>query len=287
MKIAGVQTDVLFGDVAGNLERVAAKTREARRNGAELVIFPECSLTGYCYESLEEALECAQTVPGPATDALQSLCRELECSLVVGLIEREAGSQKVWNTAVLIGPDGVIVSYRKTHLPFIGVDKVASYGDESVKIGHVGDFRVGLNICYDATLPEPPRCLALAGADLIALPTNWPKGAECLPAHVANIRAMENGVYFAAVNRVGVERGCPFIGGSRICNPYGKTLATADETEETILYADLDLELARLKTASREPGVASLHRVADRRPELYESLTKPHGMMPPGRSTDG
>ena len=281
MKIAGVQTDVLFGDVAGNLERVAAKTRQARKHGAELVIFPECSLTGYCYETLEEALEVAQPVPGPATETLQSLCRELGCSLVVGLIER--GEQQVWNTAVLIGSDGSIVSYRKTHLPFIGVDKVASYGDELVKIGAVGDFQVGLNICYDATLPEPPRCLALAGADLIALPTNWPKGAECLPAHVANIRAMENGVYFAAVNRVGVERGCPFIGGSRICNPFGKTLAAADEREETILYADLDLELARRKTASREPGVISLHRQAGRRPKLYDALTKPHGMIPPGR----
>ncbi|WP_166826371.1 carbon-nitrogen hydrolase family protein [Thalassoroseus pseudoceratinae] len=284
MKIAGVQTDVLFGDVSGNLDRVDSKTREARRNGAELVIFPECSLTGYCYESLEEAEEIAQTVPGPATETLASLCRELGCSVIVGLIER--APQGVWNTAVLIGPDGQIVSYRKTHLPFIGVDKVANYGDELVKIGTVGDFRVGLNICYDATLPEPPRCLALAGADLIALPTNWPQGAECLPAHVANIRAMENGVYFAAVNRVGVERGCPFIGGSRICNPYGKTLASADETEETILYADIDLDLARRKTASREPGVISLHRKADRRPELYDALTLPHGMTPPGRTAN-
>jgi len=147
----------------------------------------------------------------------------------------------------------------------------------------IGGLRVGINICYDSAFPEATRTLALLGADLVALPTNWPPGAECVAAHVLNTRAMENAVYFAAANRVGTERGFEFIGRSRICATKGETLAASEDTSETILYAEIDPELSRNKTAVREPGRHAIDRMADRRPEMYGKLIESHSLSRPGR----
>ncbi len=186
---------------------------------------------------------------------------------------------------MLVGPEGLIGSYRKVHLPFLGVDMFSSFGDVEFKVHQAGDLRVGMNICYDSAFPEAARSLTLLGADLIALPTNWPPGAECVAGFVINARAMENAVYFAAANRVGEERGFRFIGRSRICAPNGQTLATSDDDNETILYADIDPELARNKLAVREPGRHAIDRMADRRPETYGALIQPHSLPRPGRSS--
>ena len=200
-----------------------------------------------------------------------------------GLLETDG--QNIYNAAVLVGPDGVISSYRKIHLPFLGVDKFVDYGDRPFAVHAAGELNVGLNICYDAAFPEASRTMAIQGADLIVLPTNWPPGAQCASAHVINTRAMENGVYYIAVNRVGVERGFAFIGGSRICAPDGSTLAAAEDTDEQILYAEINPARARQKTAVRKPGEHAIDRMADRRPELYQELIKPHGLPRPGRES--
>jgi predicted amidohydrolase len=126
-----------------------------------------------------------------------------------------------------------------------------------------------MNICYDSAFPESARVMALDGADLIALPTNFPPGAECMAAHVANTRAMENNVYYACVNRVGTERGFPFIGQSKICDPSGRTLAESPHTNEEILYADIDIQRARSKRIVRVPEKHIIDRFKDRRPEMY------------------
>ncbi len=99
-------------------------------------------------------------------------------------------------------------------------------GNRPFAVQDAGDLRVGMNICYDASFPEAARSLALLGADLIVLPTNWPPGSECTAACCINARALENGVFYLAVNRVGTERGFRFIGQSRICDPTGDTLTT-------------------------------------------------------------
>ncbi len=282
MKIAGVQMDVMLGDVPGNLARIADRFQEATQAGAKLVVFPECSLTGYCFRDLEEARPFAQTIPGPATENLSELCAHAEALAVFGLLETDG--RNIYNAAVLVGPGGVIGSYRKIHLPYLGVDKFVSFGDRPFAVHAAGELNLGMNICYDAAFPEAARSLALQGADLIALPTNWPPGAECVSAHAINTRAMENGVYFLAVNRVGQERGFAFIGGSRICGPDGSTLAGADHQEEAILYADIDPARARQKTAVRKPGEHAIDRLADRRPEMYGELVKPHHLKRPGRA---
>jgi predicted amidohydrolase len=283
MKIAGVQMDVQLGEVPQNLARIREALAGAAGQGASLVIFPECAVTGYCFDSLEEALPFAETIPGPATGDVCAACAEHGVFAVFGMLERD-GESGVFNAAVLVGPEGVIGSYRKVHLPFLGVDRFASYGDRPFAVHEAGAVRVGMAICYDSAFPEAARVMTLAGADLIALPTNWPPGAECMAAHTINTRAMENNVYFAAVNRVGTERGFTFIGSSSICDPSGTTIASASPDEETVLFAEVDPERARMKRVERVPGLHAIDRLADRRPEMYGALVEPHSLPRPGRT---
>jgi predicted amidohydrolase len=280
-RIAGVQMDIQLGEVDKNLSRMCEKLTEASRGGAYLTVFPECAVPGYCFSSLEEALPYAQTVPGPATDRMVQKCAELKCFALFGMLERDGN--RVFNAAVLVGPEGVLGSYRKIHLPFLGIDMFSTPGDRPFAVQSAGPVRVGMNICYDAAFPETARCLSLLGADLIALPTNWPPGAECTADCVINARAMENGVYFIAANRVGTERGFSFIGRSKIVDPVGKTIAEAQTLGEEILYADIDPEWARNKHVIRVPGKHEIDRLADRRPEMYGPIVEPHHLKRPGR----
>lgn len=280
MKIAAVQMDIRIGEVDLNLSAIEERLRETAAAGASLTIFPECAVTGYCFSSLDEARPFTEEIPGPSTQRLATLCAELDVSIVFGMLERDG--DRVFNAAVMVGPDGLIGSYRKTHLPFLGVDQFVSFGDREFAVHQTRDLRVGMNICYDSAFPESSRCLTVLGADLIALPTNWPPGAECVASHVLNTRAMENGIYFAAANRVGEERGFRFIGMSRICGPRGETLATIEDDSETILYAEVDPDRSRDKRVVREEGRHAIDRLADRRPELYGQLIKPHSLDRPG-----
>jgi predicted amidohydrolase len=279
MKIAVAQIDVALGDVDRNLMHIEAFVTETARAGAQLALFPECAATGYCFDSLEEALPYGQTVPGPAVARVAAACARAGSFAIFGLLEREGG--RLFNTAALVGPEGLIASYRKIHLPFLGVDRFTTPGDRPFAAHDAGGVRVGLSICYDASFPEAARALALGGADLIALPTNWPPGSECAAFHVINTRALENAVYFAAANRVGTERGFPFIGRSRIAAPDGSTLAVSESDGEEILYAEIDPDRARRKHVVRVPGLHEIDRFADRRPEMYGALTAPHALEGP------
>lgn len=282
MKIAGVQMDVAFKEVDRNLDHMIARLREAAKAGASLTVFPECSVTGYCFASLDEARPFAQPIPGPATERMGDACAELGCHAIFGMLE--ADGDRVFNAAALVGPAGLLGSYRKVHLPYLGIDMFTTYGDRPFAVHQAGEIKVGMNICYDAAFPEGSRIMALLGADLIALPTNWPPGAECTAASVINARALENAVYFIAVNRVGTERGFEFIGRSKIVDPSGRTLAEAVGVGEEILYAEIDPTLSRRKHIIRVPGKHEIDRLADRRPEMYGLLTQPHELKSPGRS---
>lgn len=272
MKIAGVQMDVVFADREANLARIVERLRETSAAGARLTIFPECSLPGYCFESLEEARRHAEPIPGPSSLRLAAVCTELSTYAVVGLLESDG--DRVFNAAALVGPEGIVGRYRKVHLPYLGVDRFTTPGDRPFAVHTAGDVRVGMSICYDAAFPEAARVLALEGADVIALPTNWPPGAECTADFIINARAMENNVYYAAVNRVGTERGFRFIGKSKICDPRGHVLAEAQHERETILYAEIDPAVARQKHIVRVPGKHEIDRFADRRPEMYSTIVR-------------
>lgn len=271
IRIACVQMDVVIGEVEKNLVKIEQSLETAAQNGAKLTVFPECATTGYCFDSLEEAMPFAETIPGRATRRLADVCQRLDAMTVFGMLE--ADGERLFNACVLMGPGGVLGSYRKIHLPGLGIDRFVTPGDRPFSVVDAGSMRIGMNICYDGSFPESSRIMALDGADLVVLPTNWPPGARMFAEHVINTRAMENGVYYAAANRVGEERGFPFIGKSRICDPDGANLADAPHEEETILYADIDVSQARDKHRVRVPGKHEIDRFADRRPDMYRTIS--------------
>ena len=132
MRIAGIQTDVVFGDIDANLRTLESHVRSEVTLGTHLTVFPECFSTGYCFDSLEDAMLLAEPVPGPTTERIARLCKELDTFVVCGMLER-SGTQ-LFNTALLIGPEGLIGSYRKVHLPYLGVDRFTTPGDRPFEV---------------------------------------------------------------------------------------------------------------------------------------------------------
>ncbi len=275
--VAGVQMDVMIGDVEANLERMATWLDDERTRGAQLVVFPECATTGYCFDSKAEAMFVAEPIPGPTTTRLQELAKQHDKHLAFGMLERDG--EELYNSCVLLGPSGIVGIYRKIHLPFLGVDRFVTPGRESMKVYQVGDLRVGMHICYDASFPEATRTLALQGADLVILPTNWPPGADTFAEYLPNARALENHIYFLAVNRVGEERGFRFIGTSKFCLPTGRSPVCGGADEECVVGGTVQPHIARNKRLVRVPGKHLIDRMADRRPEHYGLLTEPHGLV--------
>lgn len=272
MKVAAVQMDIRILEKELNLRRILEELARARRAGAELIIFPECALTGYCFTSLDEARPMAETIPGPSTEKLAAAAQILECTVVVGLLESEG--ERIYNSAIVVGPGGLLGVHRKAHLPCLGIDWRTTPGDTPLQVFDTAHGRVGVNICFDVSFPEAARVLKLRGAQLLAIPTNWPVGSD-IWAHTPNVRATENHFHVVAANRVGEERGWRFAGHSKIVDFAGKVHAEAGEAEETILYAELDLPAADQNRVIRVPGVWEYDRMAIRRPELYGPITEP------------
>jgi len=273
-RIAAAQIDSKLGDIQKNLAKMMAFTGEATGNGAQLVVFPECALTGYQYESREEALAAAQTIPGLAVDVMSSLCAKLKTHVIFGMLEKS--DESLYNTSVLIGPEGLVFKYHKNHIPFQGVDRYVDKGERPFELCKVGDVSIGLQICYDIFFPESSRVHSLLGADLITLPTNFATmGVVERAGFIINTRAIENKVYVLSCNRVGEERGYPFCGRSKIVDPMGVTLTEASNDKEEIIYADIDPALARTKRITHAEGQWELDRMADRRPELYGIVAEP------------
>ena len=270
-KIAGVQMDCRLGDKAANLAAIRARLADAAKLGARLIVFPECVLTGYGFDSLAAAEPYAEPLPGPMTTVLAEDCRRLNVFAAVGLLEA-AGPGRVFNACALVGPNGFVAGYRKAHLPFLGVDRFTTPGDRPFAVHDLGGLKVGMTICYDGSFPESSRVLMLLGADLVILPTNWPTGALSTVCHLVQVRALENHIYYAAVNRVGEECGFRFIGQSRIVAPNADLLAAGGEYGEEILVAEIDPAVARNKHLVRIPGLYELDRLAHRRPDLYGPL---------------
>ena len=268
-KIAGIQTDVVQGDPTANLAVMRQYVENLFDEELFLVAFPECFLTGYCFESIEEARDAAFFLDDEPIQQVQDLATEFDTHIVFGFLER--AGDLVYNSCGLATRHGELHVYHKVHLPKLGVDQFTTPGD-SMKPFLVDGVSIGLNVCYDCSFPEPARLLALQDVDLIVLPTNWPTGAGELADFIPNARAMENNIYFMAVNRVGVERGFEFMGKSKICHPDGRNLAFANHDQSAILIAEFNPSVARQKHLVRVPDKHEIHRFADRRPECYGDL---------------
>jgi predicted amidohydrolase len=274
VKIAAVQTNPRLMKNEENLEDIILKIREAAAGHANLIVCPECSITGYIFQSREEALPFAEPVPGPSTGKLTTLCKELGVYAIVGLLEKD--NDRLFNTAALTGPDGIIGKYRKNHLPFMGIDRFVDRGDKPLEVYRTPVGNIGIEICYDIMFPESSRVMTLKGADILALPTNFPKGrGEMISEHVVTTRAMENRVHVVAANRIGTERGHAFSGRSKIVSASWDTLALASPDREEIIYGEVDLEVARQKRDIIIPGEHEVDFIQDRRPELYGMITEP------------
>jgi predicted amidohydrolase len=274
IKVAAVQTNPVLMEKEDNLKVILRNTRVASDNDARLIVFPECSLTGYIFNSRAESLPYAESIPGPTTKKLATLCKELNVYVIFGLLEKD--NEKLYNVAALIGPEGLIGSYRKNHLPYLGIDRFVDRGDRPFEVYKTPCGNIGIEICYDIIFPENSRIMALKGADILALPTNFPKGrGEMLTEYVVTTRAIENRVHVVTANRIGSERGHGFSGLSKIVSASWDTLALASPDKEEIIYAELDLEAARKKHDTIKAGQHETDFIKDRRPELYAKITEP------------
>jgi predicted amidohydrolase len=135
--------------------------------GAKLAVFPECALSGYCFVSREEAAPVAEEVPGPSTEKILAAARALDCTVVVGLLER-AGDQ-IFNSAAVVTPQGILGTYRKLHLPCLGIDWHTALGDKPFPVFATPQGKIGISICYDCSFPEAGRVLKLKGAQILAI----------------------------------------------------------------------------------------------------------------------
>jgi len=257
-----------FGEVEANRERLIHDLEAAPGAGQiDLAVLPELIVTGYAFRDRAELEQFAEPIPGPTTEALQEPAARLDLHLVVGLAERRG--EKVFNSAALIGPDGVLGTYRKVHL-FADERRIFDAGREPWPVYRVGEVSVGLMICFDWIFPEAARTLALRGAQVIALPSNLVL-PHCQAAMVT--RSIENRVFTAVANRAGTDRRegrdpIRFTGGSRVIGPDGEVLVDFEPDEAAVRTVEIDPELALSKT------VASGNEIfKERRPDLYGALT--------------
>jgi predicted amidohydrolase len=266
------QTEPRLGEPARNLEACLSRLEEAAAAGCDLVVLPECAMSGYMFGSEEEAARFAESIPGPSVEALERACARLGLHCVAGLLERDGS--RLRNSAVLVGPDGLVGRYRKTHLPFLGVDRFVSPGDEPPEVFETPLGRIGIEICYDLRFPELTRTLALRGAEVVVHPTNWPAAVRPLADFLTRARAAENRVYLLTANRVGREGGVEFFGKSQVVDPSGTRLVEVGEDREELVVAEIDPAEAREKDRAIVPGEYELHLFGDRRPELYGALVE-------------
>ena len=261
-KAATIQFEPTMFEKERNISRLLDLTREAAASGARLIVTPEMGTTGYCWYDRTEVMPFVEAIPGPTTDRFQAVAREHGCYVVVGMPEVDAASDLYYNTAVLIGPNGVVGKHRKSH-PYISEPKWAASGDIAHAVFDTEIGRIALLVCMDLHFFETARLEALRGADVICHISNWLQ--ERAPAPYWINRAFENACYVIESNRWGLERTVQFSGGSCIIEPDG-AVATAIDTGDGIAYGTVDLAVARRRRVLSEPIFES------RRPELYMNL---------------
>lgn len=261
MKVGFVQSNPLFGEVSNNLARALSALAEER---ADLFVLPELFTTGYQFISQEEARDFAETIPdGSTTQSLASLAKNINCVIVGGIVELE--DDAIYNSALMVGPEGYIGKYQKAHL-FDVEKEVFQPGKTPLEVFDVGRARVGMMICFDWRFPETARTLALKGADVIAHPANLVL-KSCPDAMIT--RCLENRVFIATADRVGREERIPgqplkFMGQSQVVDPAGEIIYRASRDQEEVHTVELDISLARDKRIN-----PNNHLFQDRREDLY------------------
>lgn len=271
--VACVQMEPRVGAVRENVARACALIETAARNGASLVVLPELANSGYVFESREEAYALAESLPdGETARAFDALARQFGIHIVSGIAER-AGDQ-LYNAALLTGPAGPLGIYRKLHL-WNEEKRFFEPGDVGVPVFATPLGRIAMAICYDAWFPETFRLAVMQGADLVCVPTNWvpmpsqPDDRPAMATTLAMAAAHSNGLAIACADRVGTERGQPFLGQSVIVGGDGWPIAgPASPDREEILYGAIDVARTR---AGRTLNPRN-HVLLDRRVDLYDAM---------------
>jgi len=265
-KIALAQISCKRGDKAENIKKIESRVTRAKRQGAELVIFPELSLTGYTMR--DQIYELAETIPGHSTTFLEKLAKKTGAYIVFGMPELSEKTQAtVYNTAVLVGPDGFIGKYRKMYLPTHSVFEEKRYFRPGYQtaVFETELGKIGLIICYDIFFPEVSRLTRLKGAQLIVCISASPATRRTFFETLTAARAIENTAFLAYVNLVGIEDGLQFWGGSRLVGPNGKVRVKAKYDEE-------DLVIGEINYADIRPTETFVPILKDLRPELFDKL---------------
>lgn len=251
IKIACIQFEPLFGQIKHNLEKSLRLIRKAANNRAGLIVLPELCNTGYVINSRSEAYNLAEEIPnGETTRSWIKIANENQIYLIAGIAELEGVN--LYNSAVIIGPNGYIGTHRK--LTLWNKERLffepGNLGNQvfNTKIG-----RLSALICYDMWFPEQWRNCALGGADIICCPTNWitieglPQDIKNFGVYIAQVEAHVNNIFVAVADRIGKERGCEFPGRSMIVNKDGCPIIGPIKNEEEIIYAEVNLSDARRK----------------------------------------
>ncbi|MBE2226498.1 MAG: hypothetical protein IAE93_04125 [Ignavibacteria bacterium] len=266
MKAAYLQFQPVLNDTEANIKQIAELTGKITEN-IDLLIMPELTNSGYLFTSLDEAMSASEEIPGGKfCQTLKQIASAKNMFIVSGICER--AEDKLYNSAILVSPDGKIDTYRKTHL-FYEEKLWFHQGDSGLNVyeiaGEFGRVKIGMMICFDWVFPEAARTLALKGAQIIAHPSNLVLG-YCQQAMFT--RAVENRVYTITANRTGTEKNGDkelyFTGKSVIVDPKGNYLASGGVDSEEIKIVEIDPELALDKNITKLNNIFE-----DSRTEFY------------------
>ncbi len=266
ISVALAQISCKRADKKENVKKIENRITEAKQQGSDLIIFPELSLTGYTLR--DRVYDLAETVPGVSTDVIGQLSKRTGVYVVFGMPELSQRAQAIiYNTAVLVGPEGFIGKYRKMYLPNHSVFEEKRYFrpgyEPAVFDTNLG--KIGLIVCYDVFFPEVSRLTRLRGAQIIVCISASPATRRTFFETLTRARAIENTAFLAYVNLVGVEDGLQFWGGSRLIGPDGRVLAQAKYHEE-------DLIVAEMNYADIRPIDTFVPLMKDLRPELFDEM---------------
>jgi predicted amidohydrolase len=271
--VACVQMEPVVGAKDANVAKSLALIARAAAQGANLIVLPELANTGYVFDSRREAFALAETVPGgPTTRAWEAIAARLDLHIVAGIAE--ADGDALYNSAVLVGPQGTIGTFRKMHL-WAAENLFFEPGNLGFPVFQTRIGRIGMAICYDAWFPETFRLAALQGADIVCVPTNWVPipGQDPRREAMANILVMaaahSNSMFIACADRVGTERGQPFVGQSLVVGYTGWPVAgPASRDDEEIIIAEINLSDARRKRNWNDFNQV----LRDRRQDTYDEM---------------
>ena len=258
-KVSVIQFQPVLGRPEENVRQLEPLINETE--GSRLLVLPELSNSGYNFTDYDEAFQYAEVIgqKGLFQDFLLSMAKDKNTFIVSGINEREG--DKLYNTAILVGPGGIIGKYRKMHL-FMNEKDIFRKGDAGMPVYDLGGFRIGMMICFDYLFPEPWRMMAQNGADLICHPSNLltQNAQRVIPA-----LSLMNRIYIATANRIGFERGLTFNGHSMISAPTGEIIEAGSPDKPSVISALIDTQLSRNKMITLRN-----HVFEDRRPEDYE-----------------